>query len=71
MRQVYLDYNRRRYGRMAQLVRALLSHSRGPGFESLCAHKITVYCQNFKEPPTKMGGVFLPKTKRRSKRFIS
>ena len=36
---VYLGYNRRRYGRIAQLVRALLSHSRGPGFESLCAHK--------------------------------
>ncbi len=26
------------YGRVAQLVRALLSHSRGPGFESLRAH---------------------------------
>jgi hypothetical protein len=26
------------YGRVAQLVRALLSHSRGPGFESLRDH---------------------------------
>jgi hypothetical protein len=34
-----LYYNLRRVGRIAQLVRALLSHSRGPGFESLCAHK--------------------------------
>ena len=29
-------------GRVAQLVRALLSHSRGPGFESLHAHKTQV-----------------------------
>lgn len=28
-------------GRVAQLVRALLSHSRGPGFESLRAHAVT------------------------------
>lgn len=27
-------------GRVAQLVRALLSHSRGPGFESLHAHSV-------------------------------
>ena len=27
------------HGRVAQLVRALLSHSRGPGFESLRAHE--------------------------------
>jgi len=27
-------------GRVAQLVRALLSHSRGPGFESLHAHLV-------------------------------
>ncbi len=35
-----LGYNLVRFvGRVAQLVRALLSHSRGPGFESLRAHK--------------------------------
>lgn len=35
-----LRYNPARlFGRVAQLVRALLSHSRGPGFESLRAHK--------------------------------
>lgn len=34
-----LGYNLARFvGRVAQLVRALLSHSRGPGFESLRAH---------------------------------
>ena len=38
-----LGYNLARFvGRVAQLVRALLSHSRGPGFESLCAHQQTV-----------------------------
>ena len=51
--RVYLDYNLRRFGRIAQLVRALLSHSRGPGFESLCAHKTTseevVFCINNKK----------------------
>ncbi len=37
-----LGYNLARFvGRVAQLVRALLSHSRGPGFESLRAHKKT------------------------------
>ncbi len=30
------------FGRVAQLVRALLSHSRGPGFESLHAHAISM-----------------------------
>ena len=34
----YLGYNLAHSGRIAQLVRALLSHSRGRGFESLCAH---------------------------------
>src|ERR1035437_1201645 len=29
-------------GRVAQLVRALLSHSRGPGFESLRAHSMKI-----------------------------
>ena len=37
--RVYLDYNLRHSGRVAQLVRALLSHSRSRGFESLRAHR--------------------------------
>ena len=37
--QLYLGYNLHRPGRIAQLVRALLSHSRSREFESLCAHK--------------------------------
>lgn len=39
VKETGLGYNLARFvGRVAQLVRALLSHSRGPGFESLRAH---------------------------------
>src|ERR1019366_3734332 len=38
----WLTFPARIRGRVAQLVRALLSHSRGPGFESLRAHSMKI-----------------------------
>ena len=41
-------------GRVAQLVRALLSHSRGPGFESLRVHQQPISDSADRSPPPRL-----------------